>query len=67
MLVVLVVESNRSQLRPGLTSALVRFHPDLTGPPTGVDLDLTPSHLARCPQKEGLLNALGHRIHSLSL
>jgi len=26
-----------------------------------------PSHLARCPQKEGLLNALGHCIHSLSL
>ena len=26
-----------------------------------------PSHLARCPQKEGLLTAMGHRIHSLSL
>jgi len=41
MLVVLVIESNWSQLRPGLTSALVRFRPDLTRHLTGVDLDLT--------------------------
>jgi len=53
-----VTNSGRTNLLSSpLLSSSVRLCPDLTGPPTGVDPDLTPPHLAR-PQDRSCLTVV---------